>query len=83
MLVIKETDDIKARVLTHENNIFHTALTYVTGNGEKYFHVVNSTGQDYDLEYINYNDLIPEFGKKQLTKLFGSYKLFKSSFAQC
>lgn len=76
MLVIKDADDSKSRVLTHEEPIFHTALSYVVGNGERHFHVVNPNGQDYDLEYIHYADLIPELNKQQLTSIVGSFQLF-------
>ncbi|MEG1946883.1 MAG: hypothetical protein RR139_07275 [Lachnospiraceae bacterium] len=76
MLLIKERDDSQARVLTHEDSIFHTALSYFVENGEKHFHVMNPNGQDYDLEYMHFIDMIQESDRQQMLKITGSLQLF-------
>jgi len=59
MLKIIEADKEKTcRTLNHGPEVFHHALRAVL-NGEKWFHVKNSEGEDYDLEYRENNSLIP------------------------
>ena len=58
--------DIKCKTLIHSNNIFHDALN----NKDKYYHVKNTLGEDYDLLYKGntewFGDSIPSYVGKMV-----------------
>ena len=56
MLFIKPHLHVGATKLSHGTNVFHEALQ----QGKDFYHVVNPSGSDYDLEYVRNNDLVPD-----------------------
>ncbi len=48
------------RTFLHGDDVFHKALRVYVKGGEKKFHVKNPAGEDYDLEYVENNSLLPD-----------------------
>lgn len=56
MFKIIPKKDCNATTLKHGENIFHEALA----KKENYYHVITESGQNYDLAYIENDEMIPE-----------------------
>lgn len=67
MFSIEEVNnEVKCKTLEHSANIFHEALS----DGERYYHVHNPAGQDYDIQYKGntewFRDKLPSYVGKIL-----------------
>ena len=70
MFTVEEFNkDIQAKTLEHCHNIFHTALA----DGERYYHVHNDKGQDYDISYKGNTEWIGKFIPSHLGKVVPEY----------
>lgn len=65
MFTIEEYNkDVKCKTIEHSENVFHEALEY----GEKYYHVHNVAGADYDISYKEnmewFEGIVPAYAGK-------------------
>ena len=80
MLLIREYDgENSCRILRHEKNVFHKALSFVL-MGESRFHVHDQSGIKYDLEYVQNQIWAESFDAYPDSPLFKKAPLYPPYF---